>query len=61
MSSEFIMQVLENPQGYTEDQKKIAIKKAIELLDTMEFTDPMGKPPGDIKSKARYREVMGWV
>ena len=43
MNTEFLMDILQNPQGYTKDQRKIAVKMALELLDTMEFEDPMKK------------------
>ena len=43
MNTEFLMDILQNPQAYTEDQRKIAVKMALELLDTMDFEDPMKK------------------
>jgi hypothetical protein len=43
MNTEFLMKILENPQEYTADQRKIAVNLAMELLDTMEFEDPMKK------------------
>ena len=41
MNTEFLMRVLEHPQEYTADQRKIAVHLAMELLDTIKFADPM--------------------
>ena len=44
MNTQFLMEILGNPQNFTKDQRKIAVKMALKLLDTMEFEDPMKKP-----------------
>jgi len=41
MNVPFLMEILKNPQNFTVDQRKIAVHMALELLDTMEFKDPM--------------------
>jgi len=47
VNENFIMDILENPENYSRDQRKIAAHKALDLLDKIaDVKEPCGLCPG---------------